>query len=65
MKGIVNLKGYRIEVDSSIQVGKFCFKAHHEKERTFYFYTDQEKYMKDWVKALMKATIERDYGSKV
>ncbi|KAG0797336.1 hypothetical protein G6F26_001545 [Rhizopus arrhizus] len=65
MKGIVNLKGYRVEVDSSIQVGKYCFKAHHEKERTFYFYTDQEKYMKDWVKALMKATIERDYGTPV
>ncbi|CEG69710.1 Putative Phospholipid binding protein [Rhizopus microsporus] len=65
MKGIINLKGYKIEVDSSIQPGKYCFKAHHEKERTFYFYTDQEKYMKDWVKTLMKATIERDYGTPV
>ncbi|RCH99321.1 polar growth protein, partial [Rhizopus stolonifer] len=65
MKGIINLKGYRVEVDSSIQAGKYCFKVHHEKERTFYFYADQEKYMKEWVKAMMKATIERDYGTPV
>ncbi|KAG1457702.1 hypothetical protein G6F46_007109 [Rhizopus delemar] len=65
MKGIINLKGYRVEPDSSIQTGKYCFKLQHEKERTFYFYTDQEKYMKDWVKTIMKATIERDYGTPV
>ncbi|RCH77638.1 polar growth protein, partial [Rhizopus stolonifer] len=65
MKGIINLKGYRVEVDSSIQTGKYCFKVHHEKERTFYFFTDQEKYMKDWIKALMKSTIERDFSTPV
>lgn len=65
MKGIINLKGYRIEVDESIQPGKYCFMAHHERERTFYFYTESEKPMKDWLKALMKATIARDFASKV
>lgn len=64
MKGIINLKGYRIEVDETIHVGKYCFMAHHPKERTFYFYTDFEKSMKEWLKALMKATIARDYASK-
>lgn len=63
MKGIINLKGYRIEVDESIHPGKYCFMAHHERERTFYFYTEHEKSMKDWLKALMKATIARDYAS--
>ncbi|KAI9256935.1 hypothetical protein BY458DRAFT_588894 [Sporodiniella umbellata] len=65
MKGIINLKGYRVEVDSSIQAGKYCFKTSHEKERNFYFFTDQERYMKDWVKAMMKATIERDFNTPV
>lgn len=64
MKGIINLKGYRIEVDESIHPGKYCFKAHHGKERTFYFFTEHEKAMKDWLKALMKATIARDFASK-
>ncbi|KAG1082671.1 hypothetical protein G6F42_022491 [Rhizopus arrhizus] len=65
MKGIINLKGYRIEVDESIQPGKYCFMAHHERERTFYFYTESEKPMKDWLKALMKATIARDFATPV
>ncbi|KAG2204699.1 hypothetical protein INT47_011995, partial [Mucor saturninus] len=65
MKGIINLKGYRIEVDESIHPGKYCFKAHHGKERTFYFFTEHEKAMKDWLKALMKATIARDFATPV
>ncbi|KAG2230732.1 hypothetical protein INT48_004785 [Thamnidium elegans] len=65
MKGIINLKGYRIEVDESIHSGKYCFKVHHERERTFYFYTDFEKSMKEWLKALMKATIARDFATPV
>lgn len=64
MKGIINLKGYRIEVDETIHPGKYCFKAYHGKERTFFFFTEHEKAMKDWLKALMKATIARDFGSK-
>ncbi|CAO3652931.1 unnamed protein product [Mucor hiemalis] len=65
MKGIINLKGYRIEVDDSIHPGKYCFKAIHDRERTFYFATDHEKSMRGWLKALMKATIIRDYATPV
>lgn len=64
MKGIINLKGYRIDVDDSIHPGKYCFQAQHDRERTFYFATDHEKDMRRWLKALMKATIVRDYASK-
>ncbi|CEP16346.1 hypothetical protein [Parasitella parasitica] len=65
LKGIINLKGYRIEVDESIHPGKYCFMAHHERERTFFFYTEFERPMKDWLKALMKATIVRDFTTPV
>ncbi|KAG2227778.1 hypothetical protein INT45_002016, partial [Circinella minor] len=65
MKGIINLRGYRIISDESIYAGKYCFKAQHERERTFYFYTDSEAVLKRWMKALMKATIARDYGAPV
>jgi sugar/nucleoside kinase (ribokinase family) len=64
MKGIINLRGYRIKVDESIHPGNYCFKIHHDRERTFYFYTEHEKSMKDWLKALMKATIARDFTSE-
>lgn len=65
MKGIINLRGYRIIADETIQAGKYSFKAQHEEERTFYFYTDVDTTMKAWLSSLMKATISRDFKSPV
>ncbi|CAO3622998.1 unnamed protein product [Mucor hiemalis] len=65
MKGIINLRGYRIIPDESIQPGKYCFKAQHEEERTFYFYTDVDTSMRAWTFSLMKATISRDFNAPV
>ncbi|KAI8382991.1 hypothetical protein BD560DRAFT_385732 [Blakeslea trispora] len=65
MKGIINLRGYKIVVDESIHAGKYCFKAQHERERTFYFYTDTEESMRTWLKMLMKTTIARDFRAPV
>ncbi|ORE07603.1 PH-domain-containing protein [Rhizopus microsporus var. microsporus] len=65
MKGIINLRGYRVIPDESIQPGKYSFKAQHEEERTFYFYTDEESSMKAWMTSLMKATISRDLSAPV
>jgi hypothetical protein len=65
MKGIINLRGYRVISDDSIMTGKWCFKTQHERERTFFFYCDTEDAMREWVKALMKATILRDYNGKM
>lgn len=64
MKGIINLRGYRIICDETIYAGKYCFKAQHERERTFYFYTETEDSLRGWIKALMKATIARDFAGK-
>ncbi|KAI8368099.1 uncharacterized protein BYT42DRAFT_585272 [Radiomyces spectabilis] len=65
MKGIIHLRGYRIVVDETIHPGKYCFKTQHDRERTFYFFTDTESSMKAWIKALMKATISRDFTAPV
>lgn len=65
MKGIINLRGYRIIPDETIQPGKYSFKAQHEDERTFYFYTDVDTSMKAWISSLMKATISRDFNAPV
>lgn len=65
MKGIINLRGYRIIVDDSIHAGKYCFKAQHDRERVFYFYTDTEESMRTWLKMLMKTTIARDFRAPV
>ncbi|KAI8638759.1 hypothetical protein BD408DRAFT_422512 [Parasitella parasitica] len=65
MKGIINLRGYKIVVDETIHAGKYCFKAQHERERTFFFYTDTEDTMRMWLKMLMKTTIARDFRAPV
>ncbi|CAO3597691.1 unnamed protein product [Absidia cylindrospora] len=65
MKGIINLRGYRVIVDETIHSNKYCFKAQHEHERTFFFYTDTQDVMKLWLQALMKATIMRDFTCPV
>jgi hypothetical protein len=65
MKGIINLRGYKISVDEDINPGKYCFKAVHERERNFFFYTDGDDELRQWVKALMKATISRDITAPV
>ena len=64
MKGIVNLSGYNIIADETINTGKYCFKMQHDEERTFYFYTTSEKTLKSWMRALMKATISRNSAGK-
>lgn len=65
MKGIINLRGYKVIPDETIQPGKYSFKAQHEEERTFYFYTDLDTSMKSWISSLMKATISRDFTAPV
>ncbi|ORY99848.1 hypothetical protein BCR43DRAFT_521070 [Syncephalastrum racemosum] len=65
MKGIINLRGYRIVVDESIHSGKYSFKAQHDRERTFYFYCDTEDAMRAWIKVLIKTTIARDISTPV
>ncbi|KAG2220772.1 hypothetical protein INT45_012265 [Circinella minor] len=65
MKGIINLRGYRIVVDETIHSGKYSFKAQHDRERTFYFYTDTEESMRKWIQALIKTTIARDISTPV
>ncbi|KAI8147658.1 hypothetical protein BJV82DRAFT_664884 [Fennellomyces sp. T-0311] len=65
VKGIVNLAGYTIITDETINPGKYCFKMQHEEERTFYFYTTSEKILRSWMRALMKATISRNYSEPV
>ncbi|SAL99371.1 hypothetical protein [Absidia glauca] len=65
VRGIIQLHGYRIQADPSIHPGKYSFKLHHERERTFYFYAETMEAMKAWMNVLMKATIVRDYDSPV
>jgi len=63
IKGYVNIVGYRIISDENIDPGRYGFKLVHESDRSYFFSSDQQPVIREWMKALMKATIDRDYTS--
>ena len=63
IKGYVNIVGYRIISDENVDPGRYGFKLIHETDRTHCFSSDEQAVIREWMKALMKATIDRDYTS--
>lgn len=60
IKGYVSMKGYKVIADENTNPGKYGFKILHESEKPHYFSSDDAIIVRDWMKALMKATIDRD-----
>jgi hypothetical protein len=60
IKGYVNMRGYKVIADETTNPGKYGFKILHETEKPHYFSSDDALAVRDWMKALMKATIGRD-----
>ncbi|KAI9457942.1 hypothetical protein BJY52DRAFT_1270491 [Lactarius psammicola] len=65
IKGYVNIVGYRIISDENVDPGRYGFKLAHETDRTYFFSSDEQVVIREWMKALMKATIDRDYTKPV
>ena len=63
IKGYVNTTGYRIVADEKIDPGKYGFKLVHESEKAHYFSSEEQSVIREWMKALMKSSIDRDYSS--
>ena len=64
IKGYINTIGYKVIVDENINPGKYGFRLIHDTEKTHFFSSDEQSTLREWMKALMKATINRDYTSK-
>jgi hypothetical protein len=62
-KGHIDLTGYKVLSDPNAGSG-FGFQIVHDREKTHYFASNDEKVIKGWMKNLMKATISRDYSGK-
>ncbi|CAJ0901253.1 6259_t:CDS:10 [Entrophospora sp. SA101] len=60
VKGHINLTNYRVIPDENLLYGKYGFKLVHDTNRTHYFAHDDQQSIKEWMKAIMKATISRD-----
>jgi hypothetical protein len=66
VKGRIDLKGHRIIVDENTNPGAYGFRLvgpHNEKPH--HFSSTEQGLIRDWMKALMKATIARDYNVPV
>ncbi|KAG6864282.1 hypothetical protein C0991_010835 [Blastosporella zonata] len=65
IKGYVNIVGYKVTVDENVNPGRYGFRIEHEHDKTHYFSSDEKGAIRDWMKAIMKATIGRDYSKPV
>jgi len=50
-------------VDENIDPGRYGFRIDHDNDKTHYFSSEEKTVVRDWMKAIMKATIGRDYTS--
>ena len=63
LKEYINVQGYRVTVDEGIDPGRYGFRIDHDHDKTHYFSADEKTVIREWMKAIMKATIGRDYTS--
>jgi hypothetical protein len=59
----VNIVGYKVVVDENVNPGKYGFRIVHDNDKTHFFSHDEKMVIREWMKAIMKATINRDYTS--
>jgi hypothetical protein len=64
IKGYVNIIGYKVVADENANPGRYGFKIIHETDKTHFFSSDQHTVVREWMKAIMKATIGRDFSSE-
>ncbi|KAG6810375.1 hypothetical protein H0H92_012109 [Tricholoma furcatifolium] len=65
IKGYINIMGYKVTVDENVNPGRYGFRIDHDSDKTHYFSSDEKGVIRDWMKAIMKATIGRDYSKPV
>ncbi|KAJ6502678.1 hypothetical protein DFH09DRAFT_1375676 [Mycena vulgaris] len=65
IKAYINIVGYKVTVDENVNPGRYGFRIDHDHDKTHYFSSDDKTVVRDWMKAIMKATIGRDYSKPV
>lgn len=64
IKGYINIVGYKVIADENVDPGRYGFRIVHDTDKTHFFSSDEQIVVREWMKAIMKATIGRDYSSK-
>ncbi|KAI0941212.1 hypothetical protein AcV7_002842 [Taiwanofungus camphoratus] len=65
IKGYINISGYKVVADENVDPGRYGFRITHDTDKTHYFSSEEQGVIREWMKALMKATISRDYTDLV
>ena len=60
VKGNIDLRGYRVIVDENTNPGSYGFRL-TGSDKSHAFSSSEQTVIREWMKALMKATIARDY----
>ncbi|WAR52393.1 hypothetical protein PtB15_1B835 [Puccinia triticina] len=61
IKGLIKLAGFKVVMDADVHPGRYGFRIIHDNGATHLFSADDSKLLRDWMKAMMKATIDRDW----
>lgn len=64
VKGHIDLRGYRVIVDENANPGSYGFRL-MGSDKPHYFSSGEQTVVREWMKALIKATIARDYSVPV
>lgn len=65
VKGHINMRGYKVVADENTSLGRYGFKIVHESERPHFFSLDDPVVLRNWMKGMMKASIDRDPSQPV
>lgn len=65
LKGYIDIVGYKVTVDENLDPGRYGFRIDHDKDKTHFFSSDEKSIIREWMKAIMKATIDRDFTKPV
>jgi len=65
IKGYIHVVGYKVTVDENVDPGRYGFRIDHDHDKTHYFSSEEKPIIREWMKAIMKATIGRDYTKPV
>lgn len=64
IKGYIHIVGYKVTVDENVDPGRYGFRIDHDSDKTHFFSSEEKTAIREWMKAIMKATIGRDYTSE-
>ncbi|KAG9127426.1 polar growth protein [Ceratobasidium sp. 392] len=65
IKGYVNITGYKVIADENANPGRYGFRIVHDSLKPHFFSSEEQVVVREWMKALMKATIARNFSDPV